>query len=69
MSASEFERALNGRPVNFRYLDPETQWAIDKNLGILDWEGDCRHGTRLRECDECSAEWDAKYGDKNNGNG
>lgn len=27
------------RPRNYRKLSPETQWAIDKALGILDWEG------------------------------
>jgi hypothetical protein len=25
-----------GRPRNYFALDAETQWAIDKNLGILD---------------------------------
>jgi hypothetical protein len=28
------------RPSNFLQLDPDTQWAIDKNLGILDWDGE-----------------------------
>jgi len=27
------------RPYNFFDLDPQTQWDIDKSLGILDWEG------------------------------
>lgn len=27
------------RPKNFFKLNKETQWSIDKNLGILDWEG------------------------------
>lgn len=27
------------RPINFPYLTGEEQWAIDKQLGILDWEG------------------------------
>ena len=27
------------RPKNFFKLDAEDQWAIDKNLGLLDWEG------------------------------
>lgn len=26
------------RPRDFFKLSPETQWAIDKSLGILDWE-------------------------------
>lgn len=33
-----FERSF-GRPRNYRKLSPEAQWAIDKSLGILDWEG------------------------------
>ena len=27
------------RPDNFDSLDMDEQWAIDKELGILDWEG------------------------------
>jgi hypothetical protein len=26
------------RPSNYCKLDPETQWEIDKELGILDWD-------------------------------
>lgn len=33
-----FERSFQ-RPKNFLKLSAETQWAIDKSLGILDWEG------------------------------
>ncbi len=33
-----FERSFQ-RPINFFKLDAETQWAIDKSLGILDWDG------------------------------
>lgn len=28
------------RPANFLNLSPKEQWAIDKDLGILDWDGD-----------------------------
>jgi hypothetical protein len=28
------------RPVNFLRLSPERQWDIDKELGVLDWDGD-----------------------------
>ena len=28
------------RPSNYFKLDAETQWEIDRQLGILDWEGD-----------------------------
>jgi hypothetical protein len=27
------------RPRNYHELTAEEQWAIDKQLGILDWEG------------------------------
>lgn len=33
-----FERSFC-RPSNFFELSAEEQWAIDKSLGILDWEG------------------------------
>jgi hypothetical protein len=33
-----FERSFQ-RPKNFFNLSPEQQWKIDKDLGILDWEG------------------------------
>jgi len=31
------EQALK-RPNNYNDLSPESQWQIDKQLGILDWE-------------------------------
>lgn len=33
-----FERSFQ-RPKDFLKLSPETRWAIDKSLGILDWNG------------------------------
>lgn len=33
-----FERSFD-RPRNFFKLSASEQWAIDKRLGILDWEG------------------------------
>lgn len=33
-----FEESFK-RPKNYFKLSPETQWDIDKSLGILDWEG------------------------------
>jgi hypothetical protein len=27
------------RPIDYAELSPEEQWAIDKRLGILDWDG------------------------------
>lgn len=34
-----FERSFQ-RPRNYFQLSGEEQWAIDKELGILDWEGE-----------------------------
>jgi len=34
-----FEQSFQ-RPSNYFKLSGESQWAIDKGLGILDWEGD-----------------------------
>lgn len=33
-----FEKSFQ-RPKNYFKLSPQEQWAIDKSLGILDWEG------------------------------
>lgn len=33
-----YEQSYN-RPKNYFKLSPERQWEIDKELGILDWEG------------------------------
>jgi len=33
-----FEKSF-GRPRNFQKLSAEERWKIDKNLGILDWNG------------------------------
>lgn len=33
-----FEKSFQ-RPSNFFKLSPMEQWRIDKDLGILDWEG------------------------------
>jgi hypothetical protein len=34
-----FEQSFK-RPSNYFKLSPERQWEIDKDLGILDWEGE-----------------------------
>ncbi len=34
-----FEKSFE-RPKNYFKLSPESQWEIDKNLGILDWIGE-----------------------------
>lgn len=33
-----FERSFK-RPRNYMHLSAREQWQIDKDLGILDWEG------------------------------
>jgi hypothetical protein len=32
-------RQAKRRPADFETLSPRAQWAIDKTLGILDWDG------------------------------
>jgi len=39
-SLGHLASAAKMRPDDFFSLNPETQWAIDKSLGILDWNGD-----------------------------
>lgn len=34
-----FEKSFE-RPSNYFKLSAERQWAIDKSLGILDWNGE-----------------------------
>ena len=38
-SLSEGARKALDRPANYADLPPSEQWAIDKQLGILDWDG------------------------------
>lgn len=39
MTHEEMLSAALNRPRNYQELSSEQQWAIDKELGILDWEG------------------------------
>lgn len=39
-SLSPNARQACNRPLNYADLSPADQWAIDKRLGILDWDGD-----------------------------
>jgi hypothetical protein len=32
--------AATRRPANYAELGPQSQWDVDKNLGILDWDGE-----------------------------
>ncbi len=33
-------QAATRRPADYAELSPQTQWDIDKGLGILDWDGE-----------------------------
>jgi len=61
IQGSDFEKALNGRPADYDDLPPESQWDIDKSLGILDWNGNCTHGDEM--CPACRKIWDEKFHD------
>lgn len=41
MSMSEYEmaKAALRRPLDYGQRHPQSQWNIDANLGILDWNG------------------------------
>jgi hypothetical protein len=36
---SEGAQQAKRRPIDYCELSPERQWEIDKQLGILDWDG------------------------------
>lgn len=57
---SDFEKSLK-RPKDFCLLPAEERWAIDKRLGILDWDGECNHGVDCTKCPECKARMDSHY--------
>ncbi len=40
MDEREMFEASFKRPTNYFKLSSRKQWEIDKNLGILDWEGE-----------------------------
>ena len=39
LTQEEMAQAALQRPTNFSDLSAKEQWDIDKQLGILDWEG------------------------------
>lgn len=39
MTNKEMLEQAKKRPENFTKLTSEEQWEIDKDLGILDWDG------------------------------
>jgi hypothetical protein len=55
---SEFERAMQ-RPRDFFKLSAEVQWAIDKSLSILDWDGGCDHGQKM--CKACQTRFKERF--------
>jgi hypothetical protein len=48
-----FQKAM-ARPRNYKHLTEREQWAIDKRLGILDWDGSCPHmsGAPCPDCEK-----------------
>ena len=56
-----FEKSFQ-RPRNFPQLSAREQWAIDKALGILDWEGE-----GLTEEDKARLKAHYDFGDKTEG--
>ena len=48
------------RPSNLKKLDSRAQWKIDKQLGILDWQGGCLH-TSINCCDACLTTFRKNY--------
>lgn len=57
-----YEQALK-RPKGFDDFDAEQKWAIDKSLGILDWDGSCPHQNG-KMCEECQEKFDKSIGRK-----
>jgi len=54
-----FEQAMK-RPSNYHQLEPSIQWKIDKELGILDWDGTCIHNEKT-VCEECTKKYYRKH--------
>lgn len=54
-----FDKAMQ-RPSNFNELNPQSQWAIDKSLGILDWDGNCNHQVNGM-CQDCRCRWEERF--------
>lgn len=50
------------RPTDYEHLDSKAQWAIDKFLGCLDWNGNCGHLSNSI-CQECKDKyWTGRKG-------
>jgi len=58
---NDYEKAMT-RPSNFFSLSGEERWAIDKQLGILDWDGECAHSNPM--CDKCLKKFNKHFGVK-----
>lgn len=50
----EMKAALN-RPDNYFKIPESSQWGIDQELGILDWDGTCGHAGKGQMCGSCTA--------------
>ena len=55
-----FDKAMR-RPEDYNSLPGAEQWDIDKNLGLLNWYGNCNHKS-LTMCADCAAKWKLRFG-------
>lgn len=56
---SLFDKAMQ-RPADYDNLSAENKWHIDKQLGILDWDGNCDHKPYTM-CIDCKKRWVEKF--------
>lgn len=56
---SMFDLAMQ-RPKDYESLTPGHQWDIDKQLGILDWLGNCDH-KEFTMCPSCKEKWKSRF--------
>ena len=52
------------RPRNYFSLDKSNQYAIDRRIGILDWNGGCDHETNVNKCTICRGRYLYHYSDQ-----
>lgn len=64
MTQREMGMTAHRRPTNYGELSPSEQWAIDKDLGILDWDGKHREflefGLNAELPDDVTLAWGAR---------
>lgn len=50
-----FEQAMK-RPRNYHNLSAQDHWRIDRELGVLDWDGSCLHSDG-KSCSKCEKKY------------